>query len=185
MELKKLDKDGFDLLCSKWLKLLKDNGQEDRVINVDYTHLFKKMDLDGCWHNDIKECFNKSIYICVVDKKDEESGILEIIPTQRGNDIWIKMLNVHFSPLIELETDEEITARKRLDVFKAALKGIFRFSESTKGSNAVKIYGRTEEFHVFLRGMHDAISILTALGTINNIDVSIQGRWLIFHANKK
>ena len=185
MELKKLDKDGFDSLSKKWLNFIKCNNQENRVINTEYTQLFRVIDTNGCWHNEIKECFNRSIYSCIVDEQEEEWGIVEMVQSQRGTDIWIKMLNIHLSPQIEIEPENEASTQKRLDVFRAALKGIFRATQQTKGTNTVKIYGRTDDLITFLRGMHDAMSVLTALGTIKDIEVSIEDRWLIFHAIQK
>jgi len=108
-----------------------------------------------------------------------------MVQSQRGTDIWIKMLNIHLSPQIEIEPENEASTQKRLDVFRAALKGIFRATQQTKGTNTVKIYGRTDDLITFLRGMHDAMSVLTALGTIKDIEVSIEDRWLIFHAIQK
>lgn len=185
MELKRLDKSGFETLSQKWLNFIRCNGHEDRAINAEYTQLFRVIDTNGCWHNDIKECFNKSIYSCIVDEQDEEWGIVEIVQSQRGTSIWVKMLNIHLSPEIEIEPENEASTQKRLEVFRASLKGIFKATEQTRGSNTVKIYGRTDDLITFLRGMHDALSVFTALGTIKDIEVSIEDRWLIFHANPK
>ena len=52
-----------------------------------------------------------------------------------------------------------------------------------KKADTVKVFGRTDALVTFLRGMHDSFSVLTTLGTIKGIDVSVEGRWLVFRTS--
>jgi|CXWL01.1.fsa_nt_gi hypothetical protein len=177
MELRQLDNSGFDRLSVKWLDMIKDN--QDGVMEAEYTQLFSMIKSTGCW--DVKECFNKPIYNCVFDSEDNEWGIVEILQSKKGSSIWIKMMNIYLSPDIEKEDDTEESTKSRLDVFRASLRGIFLLTKDLKNADTVKVYGRTESLVTFLRGMHDTLTVLAALGKIKGIEVSIEGRWLVFH----
>lgn len=180
MELVQLDSCGFDRLSVKWLNMIKDN--QDGVMEAEYTQLFSMIKSTGCW-DDIKECFNRPIYNCVIDSKGNEWGIVEILQSKKGSSIWIKMMNIYLSPDIEIEDDTEESTKSRLDVFRASLRGIFQLTTDLKNADTVKVYGRTEALVTFLRGMHDTLAVLATLGKIKGIEVSIEGRWLVFHTN--
>lgn len=93
------------------------------------------------------------------------------------------MMNIYLSPDIEIDDDTEESTKSRLDVFRASLRGIFKLTKDLKNADTVKVYGRTEALVTFLRGMHDTLAVLGTLGKIKGIEVSIEGRWLVFRTN--
>jgi len=84
------------------------------------------------------------------------------------------------SPEIDTNTDNESNTAKRLEVFIAALEGIFSLTKNIRKADTFKIYGRTDLLVAFLRGMHDIFSTINTIGTLKGIDTSIEGRWLVF-----
>ena len=177
MKLKRLDRDDISKLESKWLGLLGDDA--DGVIKADYNQLFNVIKSTGWW-GDIKESYNKPLYSCVIDSDDKEWGIVEIVLSQNGGSIWVKILDIHLSPEIEIADDTEESTKSRLKVFKAALTGTFDLTKDVIKADTVKVFGRTDVLVAFLRGMHESFSVLATLGTISGITVSIEGRWLVF-----
>jgi hypothetical protein len=181
MILKPLDKEEFATLRTKWMKLLKAHNHP--VFEAEYQQIFGIIEATGCW-DDLKLCMNKPIFRCVFDESGDEWAIVELVQSRKGSMVWIKMLDMHLSPKIEVEADTEANTQKRLKIFRAALVGIFELTKSIKKADTVKVFGRTEALVMFLRGMHDSISVISSLGTIQGIDVSIEGRWLVFRASK-
>lgn len=180
MKLKRLTKEEFATLSSKWMKSIK--GHERSVIETEYHQIFGRIEASGCWDG-LKSCMNKSIFNCVSDDAGEEWAIVELVQTKNGSSVWVKMLDMYLSPKIETEPDTEANTQKRLKIFRAALVGIFELTKGIKKADTVKVYGRTDALITFLRGMHDSISVITTLGTIQGIDVSIEGRWLVFRTS--
>lgn len=180
MEFKQLDKKQFALLRGKWAGLLKKHDHP--VYEAEYRQIFDLIESTGCWDG-IKDCVNRPIYNCVIDSHGEEWAIVEVVKSRNGASVWIKMLNMYLSPKIELENDTETNTKKRLAVFHAALVGIFELTKGIQGADTVKVFGRTDALITFLRGMHDSYSVITTLGTIKGIQVSIEGRWLVFRTN--
>lgn len=181
MKLKQLSKEEFVTLRKKWMKLLKDH--EHPVFEAEYLQIFGRIEATGCWDG-LKSCMNKSIFNCVFDEDGEEWAIVELVQSKKGQSVWVKMLDMYLSPVIEVEADTEDNTQKRLKIFRAALVGIFELTKGIKKADTVKVYGRTDALVMFLRGMHDSISVITSLGTIKGIDVSIEGRWLVFRTSQ-
>ena len=180
MLLKQLTKEEFASLKTKWTKLIK--GNPHPVFEAEYRQIFNLIESTGCWA-DIKNCMNKPIFNCVIDSSGEEWAIVEIVQSKNGSSVWVKMLNLYLSPKIEATLDNETNTKKRLEVFRAALVGIFELTKWIKKADTVKVFGRTDALVTFLRGMHDSFSVLTTLGTIKGIDVSVEGRWLVFRTS--
>lgn len=180
MKLKQLTKAQFATLRKKWLKSLMD--QEHPVFEAEYQQIFGRIEATGCWDG-LKSCMNRSIFNCVFDETGEEWAIVELVQSRNGTSVWVKMIDMYLSPKIEVETDTESNTQKRLKIFRAALVGIFELTKVIKNADTVKVYGRTDALIMFLRGMHDSISVITSLGTIKGIDVSIEGRWLVFRTS--
>jgi len=180
MLLKQSSLDEIITLKEKWIGMLA--GEADTVIRAEFIQLFKIIESTGCRDN-INNCFNKPIYRCIVDDNGKEWGIVEIVLSENGSSIWVKMLDIHLSPEVELNDETEESTKSRLDVFRAALIGIFELTKEIENTTTVKVYGRTDALVSFLRGMHDAFSVFTTLGTIKGIKVSIEGRWLVFHTS--
>lgn len=180
MNLQPLNKTEFAALKKKWLKLLKDN--EHPVLEADYRQVFGRIEASGCLEGN-KPAMNKSIFSCIFDDVGEEWAIVELVQSKKGSSIWIKMIDLYLSPKIEIHADTERNTQQRLKIFHAALLGTFGLTKGVKGADTVKVYGRTEALIMFLRGMHDSISVITSLGTIKGIEVSIEGRWLVFRTS--
>ena len=178
MNLEKLDQGKLIKLKENWMKLLKDHPND--IYGAEYQQLFNLIESTGCWDKKLKSCYNKPIFSYVLDDNQEEMAIVEIILSQNAQSIWVKMIDIHMSPKIETEEDNDINTKKRLDVFRAAIKGIFKLTKNISGADTVKVYGRTEALISFLRGMHDTLKTFSTLGSINGIRVNIEGRWLVF-----
>lgn len=181
MKLKHLSKEEFTELGTKWKSLLKDHPQS--VIKAEYNQLFARIESTGCWEN-LQSCMNVPIFRCIFDGNGEEWAIVELVQSKKGTSVWVKMMDMYLSPKIELENDTEANTQKRLKIFHGALIGIFELTKVIKKADTVKVYGRTDALIVFLRGMHDSISVINSLGTIHGIEVSIEGRWLVFRTSK-
>lgn len=181
MELKLLSKEELVTLKNKWIKLLKTNDHP--VFITEYQQIFDVIIATGSWEG-VKDCLNKPIYPCIVDQDDEVWAIVQIIQTQSGSAVWVKMIDVYLSPKIETEPDNEFNSNKRVEVFGSALMGIFALTSHIRRADTVKVYGRTEALVTFLRGVRDVFSVITSLGTIRGIEVAIEGRWLVFHAQE-
>ena len=122
---------------------------------------------------------NKSVYFSVEDD-NKTHALVEVIQSKKGKEVWIKMMDITLCPELEFSTQDDSNTAERLKVFVTALIGIFNLTKGVTLANTVKVYGRTELLLTFLRGMHDSIKAVTELGTIKGIDVSIEGRWLVF-----
>lgn len=179
MELKCLNTEDLGAVQKSWIDLLK--KEHHPVFLAEYKQLFEVIQSTGCWEK-LTNCLNKPIYNCIIDKSNEVWAIIEIVQTKNGTATWIKMLDIHLSPKIETEPDNETNTRKRHEVFRTALKGIFLLTKEIQKADTVKVYGRTDALITFLRGMHDSFSVFTSLGTIKGIEVTIEGRWLVFHS---
>jgi hypothetical protein len=94
-------------------------------------------------------------------------------------------MDIYMSPEIDTSKDTETNTRRRLEVFIAALEGIFALTTKLKDADTIKIYGRTDVLIAFLRGMHDVFSTINTIGTIKGVETSIEGRWLVFRPHGK
>lgn len=178
MNLIRLDQEKLEELKINWTELLKDHPND--IYGAEYQQLFNLIESTGCWDKNLKSCYNKPIFSYVLNNKHEELAIVEIVLSQNAQSIWVKMIDIHMSPKIETEEDNDINTKQRLDVFRAAIKGIFELTRNISGADTVKVYGRTEALISFLRGMHDALKTFSSLGSIKGIEVNIEGRWLVF-----
>ena len=111
-------------------------------------------------------------------------ALVQMVQSKRGSDIWIKMMDLYMCPEVELSMDTEQSTVDRLKIFTTALLGVFSLTATLGRADTVKVYGRTEALVTFLRGMHDSLSVLSSLGNMPGIDVSIEGRWLVFRAGR-
>lgn len=180
MEFCSLDAAGYASVRDVWLGLLVD--VEHEVYRADYQQLFNMIESSGGGIGDIDGRFNIPIHYSVKDDKGACQALVQIVQSKRGSEVWVKMLDIFLSPEIERAIDDEKNTQLRLAVFKEALKGIFSLTAASKLADTVKVYGRTEALVTFLRGMHDSFSVIASLGTIRGIEVSIEGRWLVFRA---
>ena len=180
MKFKQCSKVDTTSLCENWIALVKSHHHQ--VYEAEYNQIRNIIDINGCWDG-VNNCLNKPIYSCIVDSHGEAWAIVELVKSRSGASVWVKMLNMYLSPKIELESDTAANTKKRLDIFNASLRGIFELTKGIKGADTVKVFGRTDVLIAFLRGMHDSESVITMLGTIDSIQVSIEGRWLVFRTS--
>jgi len=176
MELKELSKESLDATRATWLDMLTDASLE--VFVADYPQVFDRID-KGNGYGPIDDRLNESIFFAIEDD-DKVVAIVESVQARSHKGIWIKMLDIVMSPEIELSSDTEDSTQRRLEIFKAALHGLFVVTKNIRKANTFKIYGRTELLIAFLHGMHDAISTISSLGMLSGIAVTIEGRWLVF-----
>lgn len=178
MELIELDAKKLASLKAKWLDLI--SPESHPVLGAEYQQLFERIGANGAV-GPLRDCVDKAHFASVVEN-EESWAIVEMVQTRKGKAVWIKMMDIYMSPQIEASPDTEGNTQRRLNVFTACLSGIFKLTQGIKGVDTVKVYGRTEALVAFLRGMHDTLSAMNSLGTISGIEVSIEGRWLVFRA---
>lgn len=149
---------------------------------AEYEQLFDVIE-EGASIGPLNGRLNVPIYYGVHDK-GVLKALVQMVQSQRGSDIWIKMTDLYMCPEIELEVDTEASTADRLSVFTTALLGVFALTKQVDGADTIKVYGRTEALVTFLRGMHDALAVFSSLGNMPGINVSIEGRWLVFRTGK-
>lgn len=174
-----LKEDTYATIRDVWLGLLVD--AEHEVYRADYQQLFNMIESAKAI-GDINGKFNIPVHYAVIDDNQICQSLVQIVQSKRGKEVWVKMLDIFLSPGIELAPDDENNTQLRLAVFRESLKGIFSLTAETKLADTVKVYGRTDALVTFLRGMHDSFSVIASLGTLRGIEVSIEGRWLVFRA---
>jgi len=179
MNFTSIDSKAYTAIKNDWLDGLK--AAEHDVYLADYQQLFNLIDKDNAY-GDIDSRFNVSIHYAVFDADEKCQALVEIVQSKRGAEVWVKMLDIFLCPQIELSPDNESSTLLRLEVFKESLKGIFQLTAANKLADTIKVYGRSDALVTFLRGMHDSFSVIASLGTIKGIEVSIEGRWLVFRA---
>lgn len=175
-----LNKDELSNIKGAWLELL--SNEEHEVFQADYEQIFGMIEeTDGIGDLDCK--FNKAIHYALLDDDDKTChALVQLVQSKRGSSVWVKMLDIFLSPKIEQAPDDEQSTQLRLSAFSEVLKGIFKLTAAIRLADTVKVYGRTDALVTFLRGMHDSFSVIASLGTLKGIEVSIEGRWLVFRA---
>jgi hypothetical protein len=179
MEFSELTEVKFKALRVSWMKMIP--AEDHEVYGAEYRQLFDRIQVGKSW-GPLGDRVNEAIFY-LIESKDSHYGVVEIVQSKKGRETWIKMFDITMAPNIETEPDTEKCTKLRLEVFKATLNGIFKLSKTVKKANTLKVYGRTELLITFLRGMHDAMSVLATLGMMKGISVSIEGRWLVFKAD--
>jgi hypothetical protein len=179
MHLESFDSERLEEIKTSWLSSLPNNDHD--VYEAEYSQLFDIIRIGKSW-GELDNRFNTPIYQAIVDGNKKVWAIVHIVQSRHGSATWIKLMDIYISPEIDINKDTESNTKKRLDVFIAALLGIFSLTKNMASIDTFKIYGRTDSLVAFLRGMHDGFSTIDTIGTIKGIKVSIEGRWLVFRA---
>lgn len=174
-----IDDAEYSKIKTDWLARLVE--AEHEVYRADYQQLFGMIEGSKAI-GDIDGRTNEPVHYAVSDVDGACQALVQIVQSKRGREVWVKMLDIFLSPGIELAPDDESNTQLRLSVFREALKGIFGLTTTSKLADTVKVYGRTDALVTFLRGMHDSFSVIASLGTLKGVEVSIEGRWLVFRA---
>lgn len=179
MSFSSLTQEEYNAIKSDWLAPLAD--AEHEVYLADYQQLFAMIEsANGI--GDIDGRTNVPVHYAVRLEDGACHALVQIVQSKRGSEVWIKVLDIFLAPSIDLAPDDESNTQLRLKVFREALKGIFGLTAASRLADTIKVYGRTDALVTFLRGMHDSFSVMASLGTIKGIEVSIEGRWLVFRA---
>lgn len=180
MAFQSLDITYLNNIRTDWLQML--DGEEHEVFLADYEQIFSTIEVTG-GVGELDNVLNKAIHYAFIDDSDGKChALVQLVQSRRGAATWVKMLDIFLSPAIEQAPDDEPSTQMRLKVFSEVLKGIFKLTASIRLADTVKVYGRTDALVTFLRGMHDSFSVIASLGTLKGIEVSIEGRWLVFRA---
>lgn len=179
MKLTPFDKMALDLIRVNWINSISD---EHEVVSAEYEQLFNIIELEEAW-GELNGRVNRPIYQAIADG-ETTWAIVQLVQSKKGFSSWIKLMDIYMSPDIDSKPDSEFSTEKRLHVFVAALVGIFSLASASNKADTFKVYGRTDALIAFLRGMHDMLSTMTTIGTIKGINVSIEGRWLVFRSTK-
>lgn len=181
MEFHSLDRSSLRQIRTSWLELL--SGEEHEVFLADYEQIFNTIEVtEGI--GELDGILNKAIHYSLLSDDGKCYALVQLVQSRRGAATWVKMLDIFLSPEIEQAPDDEPSTQMRLKVFSEVLKGIFELTASIRLADTVKVYGRTDALVTFLRGMHDSFSVIASLGTLKGIEVSIEGRWLVFRATR-
>ena len=152
MQLEEITKDKLELVKNEWLALIP-QGTHD-VFYAEYSQLFDTISLGSSW-GDLDDRTNTSIYQSITDSK-QVWALVQIIQSKVGQATWVKLMDIHLSPAIDLFPDTESSTKNRLEVFTTALLGILALTKRAKRADTFKVFGRTESLVTFLQGMHDA-----------------------------
>lgn len=180
MELTHLTHDTLKTTKQTWIAAAAQAPHE--AFLAEYQQLFDVIE-SGDSIGELDGRMNTSIYYAV-KIEGRHKALVQMVQSKRGSDIWIKMMDLYMCPEVELSMDTEQSTVDRLKIFTTALLGVFSLTAALGRADTVKVYGRTEALVTFLRGMHDSLSVLSSLGNMPGIDVSIEGRWLVFRAGR-
>ena len=160
-----------------WLSFF--DGDDDAVGLAEFEQLLEMIGKNNQF-GALEGRDNVPTFFSVTNNDGKTKALVEVVQSRKGRQGWVKMMDISLCPTIELHTEDEKTTSERLDVFVASLVGIFGLTKNLKAADTVKIFGRTDALVTFLRGMHDSLAVFSSLGTIKDISVSIEGRWLVF-----
>ena len=179
MKLQTFDKDGFNQIKSEWLKSLS-TGHND-ISASDYIQLFDMIESTEGWGN-LGCRLNQPVFQAIVDNHGSAWAVVESVKSQRESGAWIKMMEITMSPQHEIGQvpDGNVIFKQRLSVFATFLIGVFALAKANGSDEAIKIYARIDALIIFLSGMYNPISVMTFLGTIKEVNVSIEDWWLVF-----
>lgn len=180
MHLELIKEDRVEKIRDSWLESLPHDNNE--VFAVEYNQLFDTIVAGASW-GELDNRLNTPIYQAIEDD-NKVWAIVNIVQSKRGSSTWIKLMDIYMSPDIDTNNDTESNKSKRLNVFIAALEGIFSLTKNMKKTDTFKIYGRTDLLVEFLQGMHDVFSTINTIGTIKGVDTTIEGRWLVFRPHQ-
>jgi len=139
----------------------------------------------------ITEATNTPVFYCVMQNIEENRPIalVELVPTKKGNEFWLKMLNVYLSPK-EFSTknngDKETLRKQLSQIFASIVSGIIQIGSELPQMTTVKLYGRSEALLDFFESMtltlNEMVEITT---TFPGISITIEGRWLVLRISKE
>lgn len=180
MQLSFLSPEALQATKSAWLAAAAAAPHE--AFLTEYEQLFEVIESSG-GIGKLDDRMHVPIYYAV-ENGGTAKALVQLVQSQRGSDIWIKMIDLYVCPDVELAQNTEASTAERLSIFSTALLGVFSLTKSVSRANTVKVYGRTEALVTFLRGMHDALTVISSLGNMPGIDVAIEGRWLVFRTSR-
>lgn len=181
MQLHELDIQSLTRIKADWLSFFR--GDDDAVGVTEFEQLIDIID-KNCQYGALDERDNVPTFFSIDDDEGRTKALVEVVQSRKGRHVWVKMMDISLCPEIELHGEDDKTTNERLEVFVAALVGIFGLTKNLKSADTVKIFGRTDALVTFLRGMHDSLAVFSSLGTIKDISVSIEGRWLVFRTTR-
>jgi hypothetical protein len=179
MKLHSFDKEGFKQIKSEWLKSL--SPEHNDISASDYIQLFDMIESTEGWGK-LGCRLNLPVFQAIVDDHGSVWAMVETIESQRESGAWIKMMGITMSPQHEIGQvpDGNVIFKQRLSVFATFLMGVFTLTKANGSDETIKIYTRIDALIIFLSGMYNPISVITFLGTIKEVNVSIEDRWLVF-----
>ena len=180
MELAHLQEEELQSIKKSWIEAAGKSTHE--AFLAEYQQLFDVIE-GGNSIGELDDRMNVSIFYAVKEG-GECKALVQMVQSQRGSDIWVKMMDIYMCPDVELTSDTEQITIDRLKIFTTSLIGVFSLTRSVARADTIKVYGRTEALVTFLRGMHDTLSVLSSLGNMPGIEVSIEGRWLVFRTSR-
>lgn len=177
MYLQELNNQLLTEIRNDWLSFF--SGDDDAVGLAEFEQLLGIIEKNNQFGT-LEGRDNVPTYFSITNSDSKTKALVEVVQSRKGRQVWVKMMDISLCPAIELHTEDDKTTNERLEVFVAALVGIFGLTKNLKAADTVKIFGRTDALVTFLRGMHDSLAVFSSLGTIKDISVSIEGRWLVF-----
>lgn len=181
MNLVSLTPETLNLTKAAWLSAAEHSEHE--AFWAEYHQLFAVIE-SGNSVGELDNRMNVPIYYAV-ESKGVVKALVQMVQSRRGLDTWVKMTDLYMCPDVERTLDSEQGTVDRLKIFTTALLGVFALTTKVERADTVKVYGRTEALVTFLRGMHDALSVIFSLGNMPGIEVSIEGRWLVFRTSRQ
>ena len=160
-----------------WLEQMEDFTEpEDIVLLSNYERL-----LDWTLkHTNGKD--DGLVYGLVNPDRGYAQAIVELTHARpHSNSPWLKLLDIHLEPRLDVDNREEINSEYYKEVFAVLTATITLSLGKTFNDHParqLKVYGRTSE----MRGLFDAFVAISNEENIPvpNLRVKRQGRWLVF-----
>ena len=168
-KMRAFDADSLKATCMSWERQIEKNQGD--LIPIQYQRVLSWVK-DNADYDASRENFAYGIFS---DDKKVASAVVDVIYSKSGRK-WLKLLDVHLAPEIDLSFSSEKPDMKRIvDIFGAAILGVVRLTERHP-TKVTKLYGRSSSLLSFLKRFG---AYLNDHGPSDDIGVSIEGRWLV------
>jgi len=109
-------------------------------------------------------------------------AIVQIAYTKSGKK-WLKVLDLDLSPALDVAFFEDKLNFDQIGgIFAEAILGSIKLTKTAHPAKVTKLYGRSSSALAFFKGFGAAFE---KFGGESGMDVSIEGRWLVFKAATK
>lgn len=178
MKIASITEESLEEVKTEWLS--GDVCDEDDLSRFDYEQLFGLIESSHAY-GPLNSKYNTSVFFFLVGG-GKCHAIVELVQSKKGRVVWVKVIDIYISPVIEFCEDVFSGIQMRADVFTSVVIGVFEMF--VEGVDTVKVYGRSDNLMNFLRIVHSSMSAKD-IERKTGISTSIEGRWLVFQGATK